>query len=282
MKLRIIFFLQLFFFFFFGVTHSQTDPEFVKVAGFSHPESVVFDDTNNVLFVSNMGGDTKGDGFISKVSMDGKIIDTMWVSGLDDPKGLLVQKGKLFVTDNTRLIEMDLEKEQITKEYSIKDAVMLNDIAVDKNGNLYVSDTRKNSIYKMDTIGEISEWLSTEELESPNGLLFVKGDLWIGAWGPGDKNGNVLKVNPKTKEIQRVSEQEIGNLDGLQQSKEGMVYTSDWASGKIFEIDTLGTFQEEVTSARSVGDILLMDKENLLILPMNLQNGVWWYRLEKE
>ena len=42
----------------------QKVPE-VKLTGFSHPESVIFDEASEYFYVSNMADDTEGDGFIS-------------------------------------------------------------------------------------------------------------------------------------------------------------------------------------------------------------------------
>lgn len=281
MKTRIFLLQQLILLLSFEICSSQADPDFMKMAGFSHPESVVFEEAGNYLFVSNIGGETTGDGYISKVSLEGQLLDSLWVSGLDDPKGLLIQDGKLFVADNTRVIEMDIESEAISNEYVIKNAGMLNDITADGEGNLFISDTRKNSIFKIDPSGNISEWMNSKELQSPNGLFFSDKEIWVAAWGNGEKKGHILRIDPETKEIWNVSEQGIGNLDGLQKSEAGNFYFSDWQSGKIYKIDTGEDFKEIVTSARSVGDILLLEENGLLILPMNLQNEVWWYRLQK-
>lgn len=60
-----------------GVTFAQPvgDSIIKKAEGFSHPESVVLDERNNVLYISNIGEKTPGDGFISKVSPQGEILD---------------------------------------------------------------------------------------------------------------------------------------------------------------------------------------------------------------
>lgn len=191
---------------------------------------------------------------------------------------MLLYKENLFVTDNTDLVIMDPATGKITKRIPAENASFLNDITVDGNGILYISDSGKSSIYKREVSGEISEWMNTGELEFPNGLLAVGEELYIAAWG-GESGGNILKVNFETKEIEKVSEKGIGNLDGIQQFGNSF-YISDWASGKIHKIDKNGNIEEVMTSARSVGDILFLKKQNQLVLPMNLQNEVWWYQLE--
>ena len=262
-----------------GEAQNPVSAELIKkVEGFSHPESVVQDKTNGVLYISNIGKKEPGDGFISKVTKDGEIIELQWITGLNDPKGLLVKNGTLYVTDVTELVEMDIQTGKITDRIGVKEAVSLNDLTIDEQGTLYISDSGASGIYKMDPSGKISQWLKSEDLEYSNGLLSVDDNIYVAAWGR-DNPGNLLKVNRENKEIERISSEGIGNLDGIQQTGNGDFYISDWATGTIYRIDEQGDQSEILTSEKSAGDILLLEQENLLILPMNLQNAVWWYEL---
>ena len=262
-----------------GKAQNQISAELIKkVDGFSHPESVVKGEKSGILYVSNIGEREPGDGFISRIKEDGEIIDLHWITGLNDPKGLLVKNGKLYVTDVTELVEMDIEAGKISKRIKVKDAVSLNDITVDKQGTLYISDSGASGIYKMAPSGEISQWLKTEELEYSNGLLSVGDNIYVAAWGR-DNPGNFLKVNGKNKRIERISSEGIGNLDGIQQTGDGDFFISDWATGTIYKIGDNGNKTKVLTSEKSSGDILYMEKDNTLILPMNRQNSVWWYQL---
>ena len=133
-------------------------------------ESVLHDEDADVLYVSNINGspDAKdGNGFISKVSLDGKVTEQNWVKGMDAPKGMGLHNGKLFVTDIDRVHEIDTKTGKISKTHAVKGATFLNDIAVD-NGKVYVSDSRGGSIYLIDE-GKVSTFLA--DLEGPNGLF---------------------------------------------------------------------------------------------------------------
>lgn len=252
-----------------------------KVEGFSHPESVVYDDEREVVYVSNIGEEQAGDGFISRVSRDGEVLDMRWITGLDDPKGLQIKEDKLYVTDNTRLVELDIKEGKISRTLSIEGSKYLNDIAIDAEGSLYISDSGKSGIYKMSPSGEITEWLQTEELEYPNGLLVVDDAIYVAAWGQ-DGGGNVLKVDLTDKDIEKVSSRGIGNLDGIQKlEKEQAFYISDWATGKVYKVTSGGKIEEILTSEKSAGDILYLEEQKKLALPMNLQNEVWWYQLKE-
>ena len=69
------------------VVGRQAAPELVwETAGFVAPESVVFDQERKQFYVSNMGtwgpGSTPGDGFISRVSADGRVLESEMGDGL--------------------------------------------------------------------------------------------------------------------------------------------------------------------------------------------------------
>lgn len=250
-----------------------------KVSGFSHPESVVYDEVRDVVYVSNIGEREAGDGFISRVSKNGDILELHWITGLEDPKGLQIKEEKLYVTDNTRLVEMSIPEGRVTRSIEIEDSQFLNDISIDDQGTLYISDSGKSAIYTFDPSGEINEWLATEELRYPNGLLVVDDKIYVAAWG-GENGGPVLEVDRRTRGIEPVSSKDIGNLDGIQKlPNEESFYISDWASGNIYKIDADGTIKEILTSEKSAGDILFLPEEKKLALPMNHQNEVWWYEL---
>jgi len=261
-----------------------------KVEGFSHPESVVFNEDKNEYYVSNMADRVEGDGFISRVSAEGEIIELKWIDGLKDPKGLLIIDDKVYVTNNTELIEISIENSEITKRIEVEGAKSLNDITVDAVGNIFISDSGKSAIYLMpgdnpnmmipeDKKGEIIEYLNTTRLEYVNGLYAQKDHLYAAAWGE-NTDGNFLKIDMDTREITKISKNGIGNLDGVQPVGDNAFYISDWAIGKIYLAGKNGHLKEVLTSEKSSGDIFFDAEKDQLVLPMNHQNAVWWYQLK--
>src|SRR6476619_4289162 len=98
------------------------------------PESVLFDAGGKVLYVSNIDGTDPwamdGKGSIGKVGLDGKIIATDWVSGLNSPKGIGIYKGKLYVADISSIVVIDIKKGAIDKTIPVRGAEGLNDVSV--------------------------------------------------------------------------------------------------------------------------------------------------------
>ncbi len=164
------------------------------------PESVLFDKKDKLLFVSNIDGkpaEKDGKGSIGKIGLDGKIIQTDWVSGLNAPKGMGRFGNLLYVADLNEVVVIDIKKALITQRIPVENAIFLNDITVNDKGVVFVSDTRASKIHKIE-LGKATLYLdSLNGLKSPNGLLCVKDDLLVldkGRFLKVDKNKQVLKI----------------------------------------------------------------------------------------
>lgn len=210
--------------------------------GFANPESALPDTAAGVIYVSNVNGapDGKdGNGFISKVSLDGKILTEKWATGMDAPKGLALSGGKLYAADIDRLHEIDTATGKVVNSYAAKDAKFLNDVSADGQGNVYVSDMATNIIWRLSK-GAFEPWLSDAKLENPNGLLVEGGALRVAAWGVMTDGfatkvpGHLLSVDLATKAITDLDgTTPFGNLDGLEPLGEGSYLVSDWMKGTV-------------------------------------------------
>lgn len=257
-----------------------------EINGLTHCESVVYDTKRNVLYASLIGNSEAGDGSIAKITLDGKVIDTMFVKGLNDPKGIAITNDKLYVSDVTVLVEADLETGKVIQTHTTEGTQFLNDVNIASDGTIYVSDTANSTIFKLGTDGTFSAWLQSEDLEHPNGLLQVENDMYVAAWGnmvgPEGKqkqSGNFLKVNMTTQEITKISKETLGNLDGVQVYDKENFIISAWRSGKVMKISKNGVVEDVVTVGQSVGDILYIPAQKLLALPMNRQSQLLIYQL---
>jgi hypothetical protein len=156
-----------------------------ELDGLHNPESAVYDPVLNHLYVSNVDGspiDKDRNGFISIVSLDGKIINKKWVTGLNAPKGLTLHGRTLYTTDIDELVSINIDNGQITNRFKVDDAKFLNDVAADKNGNVYVSDMALDRIHIL-TGGNFDIWIESADLEAPNGLHIQGDEIILGSWG---------------------------------------------------------------------------------------------------
>jgi len=252
--------------------------------GFKTPESVLWYPGEKVLFVSNINSqpaEKDGNGFISKLRLDGSILELKWATGLDAPKGMAIHEGFLFVTDIDRLVRFNLEDGSLSHIYPAEKARFLNDISVDESGRLYISDmSEENScIYRL-IDGKLEIWLSGADLVyRPNGLHYMDGWLFFGNSG----TGQIRKVNVESKNMEIVAETGHG-IDGLKPNGEGAFLISDWA-GKTELVQPgsapvllLDTSESQVNSA----DFEYIIEEDLLIIPTFGDNRLMAYQFKKQ
>ncbi|AZQ44299.1 NHL repeat-containing protein [Nonlabens ponticola] len=249
----------------------------------AHAESVFYDPIYDRLYVSVQGEQEPGDGSIATLDLQGNVLDLTFTTGLDNPKGIAIKNDAIYVSDVTKLVAIDRKSGKIKQEYSLGDEQFLNDVAVDDQGNVYVSDMRSSSIYRLSPNRVYARWMTSPLLENPNGLLAVNNQLYVAAWGlpskvEGEKSsGRFLKVDPYSKKVTNITASPQGNLDGVQLFDESHFLISDWSAGTIHKASKDGGFEDFFTSEFSVGDILYIQDKQLMVLPLNRQNKVQIY-----
>lgn len=261
----------------FGLQQLWETPESLKVS-----ESIVFDEKNDILYVSCINGkptEKNGLGFIAKVNLDGKIETLKWIDGINAPKGSAIHNNTLYVSDIDRLLEIDIAAGEISNTYPAEAAIFLNDVRVDKDGYVYISDMSKENsgIYRL-ADGKLEVWLEGEAISSPNGLFIKDNRLFFGNSG----DGKIKAVNIADKTIEVIAE--IGHgIDGLVMDGQGNFIISDWSGktelvteeNKIIEL--LNTSDKNINSA----DLEYIPAKNMLIIPTFFDNRIVAYRLNK-
>jgi len=240
------------------------------------PESVLYDAANDIIYVANINGQSAakdGNGFISKLSTSGKIINLKWITGLDAPKGMGIYSGKLFVSDITQVVEIDLSNGKILNRYPAAGSSFLNDISISPAGVVYVSDSQKGSIYRLAN-GKIEKWI--EGVEGVNGLLCIGRDLLLA----GTKNSVVQIFTINGRQTTLISE--TVSIDGLVSCGKNSYLFSDW-SGSVYRA-TVNAGKELIlnTSKANINaaDIDYIPSKRLLVVPTFLDNRVMAYELK--
>jgi sugar lactone lactonase YvrE len=260
-----------------------------ETAGFKNPESVLFDAGASMLYVSNVNGEPTakdGNGFISKVSPDGKVQAMEWVTGLDAPKGMAMAGGKLYAADIDKLAEIDIASGKVVKTYDAKDAKFLNDVTADSAGNIYVSDMATDTIWRLSS-GTFEIFLQDKALEGPNGLLAEGDDLIVGSWGIITEGfstktpGHLKKVSLKDKSIASLGDgTPIGHLDGVEPLGDGAYLVTDWVAGKVFRIGRKGKVRTLADLGPGTADLGWDPKTSTAFIPQ-MQTGVLYgYKIE--
>jgi hypothetical protein len=239
-------------------------------------ESVCYDKEKKLFYVSCINGNpTEKDqnGFIALVSLSGDVIMLNWVEGLNAPKGMGIFEGKLYVTDIDQIVEIDIEKASVLKKYPVDRAEFLNDITIDPDGNVYVSDMSTNKIHRLHK-GVVETWIDDEQLKSTNGLFYEDKEILAGT-----KSG-IYSIRIEDKRIWHLVK-DTGGIDGLESDGTGNYIISDWM-GKVQRVGPdmdpeilLNTSNKGINAA----DIEYIIDRNMLLVPTFSDNRVTAYEL---
>jgi hypothetical protein len=239
------------------------------------PESVLVDDKENCLWVSNIDGASNGKdgkGSISKLSKTGVPINLDWVTGLNAPKGMGKYKQELYVADLTELVVIDIKKGIIKNKIKVEGSVFLNDVTVNKNGAVFVSDSRTGKVHRIEN-GIVS--IEVENLQGPNGLLSIEDQLLI------LDRGSLLSVTPGGA-ISKIMDGMDPSTDGIERVAPNQYIISCWNGIVYFvaagaqKITLFDTRSEKINSA----DIGYDAKNKIIYVPTFMKNSVAAYQLQ--
>jgi len=191
------------------------------------PESVLPDPANHILYVSLVDGnpwEADGKGGVGRLSPDGKQYNGTWITGLNAPKGMGRFGNRLYAADLGDVVVIDIAKGQIIKKIPIQGESGLNDITVDDNGVVYVSDTKSGKVYRI--AGDVPT-LFMDNLEGANGLKASGKNLYILA------RKQVLFADPQ-KHLKVICDLPNGG-DGVEEVGNGDLIVSEWI-GNVFYV----------------------------------------------
>ncbi len=216
----------------------------VTIDGIIHPESA-FATRDGRVFLSEIGQvGKKGDGRILEIFTSGK--KKVIASGLNDPKGLLVEGNTIYVTDIDEIKKVSMDGKVSSwlgpKNFPRKIS-FLNDLTIDRNTMIYVSDSGKvvqgerrgGAVYRISSTGKISllvDSANDSDIQAPNGLLaFQRGHLMVADF----TTGVLSRIRLRDFSVEKMAEG-FGGGDGLAFSGTKL-YISDWKGGKIWSLD---------------------------------------------
>ncbi|MFL2660355.1 MAG: hypothetical protein ACJ0G4_00190 [Alphaproteobacteria bacterium] len=252
------------------------------VDGLNEPESAIYHKQSDAIFISNINGDPlklDQNGYISKISVNGQILEKKWMKGFDAPKGLTVFQNFLFVSDVNKIWKIDINTKK-KKYFRINNAGFLNDLAVTKDGVVFASDMFKNIIYKLED-DKLNIWKKSKLLNSPNGLLIEGNYIVVATWGEistgfsTNVRGKLIKINLKTRQIKKFfSTRPIGNLDGIVFNKNNGYLVTDWIQGKLLSINRKGIVVKTKRINEGAADLEVVMHKNLVLIPMMKNNNL--------
>lgn len=255
-------------------------------AAFLTPESVLHDAARGVLYVSSFDNQyeqrDRPTGYISRLGLDGVLLDAQWITGLRAPCGMAIRGDRLFVAVREGVAEIDIPRGVVAALHPVPDAVFLNDVAVDAQGRVYVSDTRPSlappavSVWRLSG-QDLAPWLVVSDVGRANGLLVDGDELLVGS----TQGGCLKAVNLESRAVRTVIGLGAGVVDGLRSDGRGGVLVSFW-EGQLFRLDADGRLTELLDllpAQRNTADFEYLPDRRLLVIPTFLANTVAAYEI---
>jgi hypothetical protein len=264
----------------------------VADVGLATPESVLYDDVEDVYLVANINGLPSAkdkNGFISKISPDGTVVALKWIDGsakatpLHAPKGMALANGLLYVADIDVVRVFDRKTGKAKGTVALKGATFANDVAAGPDGTVYVADTgviiddKGVTPTKTDAVWMIRKMKASplakgEDLGRPNGLAVTDKGLWVNTFGTGEVY--LLDSKGARSSAQKVA----GALDGLHVAGD-QIWVTSWEKNALLRGNDGGEFSTVLSDLPAPADFGIDTKRNLVIVPLFNDNKLVAYSL---
>ncbi len=251
-----------------GYSQEKSSPTLTltwEVSGLKEPETAVYDPKRNVIYVSNLNGSPMakdGNGFITKISVDGQVQELEWVTGFNAPKGMGIYENSLYVSDIDVLVEINTETGEVVSRHPFPNAKLLNDMTFDNSGKVYISDFLAYAIYRLSD-GQPELVAQDDALEGPNGVYAEDDRVIVASWGvitnpetfETDVPGHVHTISLSDRTVGSLGNTApLGNLDGIEADGKGNYFISDYFAGKILYFKPSGEVSTVLTLETSTAD----------------------------
>lgn len=244
---------------------------------FKVPESVLYDASRQVLYVTNIDGKdpwgADGAGSVGMMKPDGTVIAEEWVSGMDAPKGMALFNDWLYVADLGRLHVINTATGITDITIRIPGAEGLNDVTADKNGVVYVTDSRGKKVFRVEK-GKAEVYL--DQLKGPNGILTSDDGLYL-------LDAGALYRVGEDKVLHKLAEGMSGGTDGVEKINGKDFMVSCWA-GAIWYVQADGTKELLLDGAKdkvNTADIGFDAASNIVYVPTFWKNTVIAFRVKE-
>jgi hypothetical protein len=242
--------------------------------GFVGSECARYDDRADDYLVTNLGPSGEGnDGFVSRVSPDGKVSQLKWIEGgrngatLIQPLGLFIKGDLVYVADVKAVRLFDRKSGAPRGEIAIPDSVRLNDLTVADDGTIYVSDSGNDdnagAIYRISKAGKVTMFARRDDaVERVNGVaVLADGTVVHGGRGVN------LVFRDRAGKILRERSLPTGRIDGIVPLPDGGLLVASQDGRNVYRVPVSGK-AEVVASEIAVPAAIGWDaKRNRLLVP---------------
>ena len=259
----------------------------IKDVGFATPESAIYVPAADIFLVSNINGgpaDVDDNGFISKITPDGRVAELKWIDGakpdvkLDAPKGMAISGDFLWVTDITVVRKFDPRTGAPKGEVTVPGATFLNDIVAGDDGSVYVTDSGvdaklqpsgTDAVHHIAKDGKVKPLVKSKDLGAPNGLVRVAGSVWVVTFS----SGEVYEITAKGEKQAGVKLPK-GQLDGVLVRADGELLVTSWEGRAVYAGKPGGAWRTLLADVEAPADVSWDSKRNVLLVTQFTMNAL--------
>lgn len=253
----------------------------LRDVGFETPESALHDEVADVYLVSNINGgagDRDDNGFISRVSPEGELLELKWIDGEDEavrlsaPKGMAIVGDRLLVTDIDTIRVFDRATGAPLASWGIAGATSLNDLSAAPNGYVYVSDMGPGSnaasdgafagIHRVDADGIATVIARGDSLMKPNGVAAAENGVVAVSF----RGARIFRVDG-TGRVSDIATLPGTRNDGLVSLPGGDWLVSSWDARAVLRVRADGEVLPVVEDIGTPADIGYDARRNRLLVP---------------
>ncbi len=248
--------------------------------GLCEPETVIHEPGANLLLVSNICGYRQpGTGYLSRVSLDGAMIDARWLEGLDAPAGMALRNGKLYVADRHVVRVVDAATGRIERRIAPQPQPgALNDIAVDRDGAIYLSDSARHQVIRIDSSGS-SVFPPDTLFKYANGLHISDRQLLVGGWRLWSVH--LQGHESQRREVRDISVSGLRDIDGIEATPDGRLIVSI-VGGAVWYLPNAGAAVIWNAPGLSSTNHAYLPERRLVIVPTGFDNTLLAFRVNPE
>jgi hypothetical protein len=258
------------------------------VEGFDVPESMVYDEESQMVYISNMETATKGywendqKSFISLMSPDGQVQNMRWLNSssnnvLNSTKGLTILDGYLYFADNTELKRCRISQPNKVDVFKLPKALKLNDVANDGE-SILVTDTAQGVIYRF-----FPETGTHKVIPAPktiNGITYDNGQYYAVSFG--EHEVYEIDITGETAPVPFGLADNFTNLDGIEVLDDGTFIISDVKGHAIFSVSADRKTVKKLATLTWAADIGIDRQRKLLFVPSLTGKKIAIYQLTAE
>lgn len=280
-----------------------TELDILEIAdvGFDGPAAVVVDTIDQVYFVSNVGGRfgaRDGNGFLSRISPDGEVLELQWGAAalfdpelaLHSPKGMAIKGDSLLVADLDciRIIHRTTG-EPLARE-CVRTAEILSDVDLGPDGSVYMVDSGlrvrddgelepggTDAVYRvvLEDRARSTTLARADDLGNPSAVAVGTRGIFVST----STTGEIFRVVPG-EAPSTVYPRTGRHLDGIAFLPDGGFAFSSWSDSTVFRVrGEDGTLERLLQNIPSPGGIAYDPQRSRLIVPLRTENRVIFVEL---